>query len=1339
MFPGEQDSKEWRYLAARPLTKLDVEALKELGGVPARIICPMTLDKEAEAVFNSSSLKDNCLNLDDDDSYEYTMFSEEELNAEENYLQNNGVDGKLKVIKKDDSEKDGELDALMRTTAVALKDKIENFKDGYGSKMDVANDYFEDVEKKTEATVHIDEEAEIAATSGVSDEHSSGEKSIHSDINKGSLSKVSNRKCGKEIGFHKSNVKNKNGDTDDSTKAALSSNSNEVGTGENEEVLVSYLAEKPLKKPKRDKLERLRLNLSDSDESSEESTGRLGSLKCGKRNSVKRKRIISSSSSDDKLEELIVNSKNDSYDDDIEEFTSDISVVSSDSDISSPKKKRVVEIRKVRIGVKKKRRRVRIDEDSSDTESISSDVCDEDNNDDNAELRRRRGIKPIMERTKLAKETIDAEIAEKERRKRLEAKQKEFNGIELVDSENLSTALDSSQTRPLLKRVVLDPDTKGSPPCPVEVDSNLVKYLKPHQAEGIKFLYESTIESLELLGEDGGGGILAHCMGLGKTLQVIAFLHTILNHPSIQKKIYRILIITPKNVVLQWCSEFAKWLDSENNNLNSFEVIELDSFKSYYDRYEALKNWHKSKVPVVMVIGYDMFRILTQEDNLKSKKGSTRKVSKQNRKLSKFLPFFREYLQDPGPDLIVCDEAHKLKNEESALTKCMTKIRTKRRICLTGTPLQNNLMEYHCMVNFVKPGLLGTKKEFANRFANIINRGKTRDATAMDVRHMKRRCHVLFEKLRKVVDRKDHNFLTEVLPPKQEYVINVRLTSRQVALYRAFLDGIGKDDITLGKRLLPDYHILSRIWTHPFQLITHDREEEKKRILQEDRVELEDFINDGDITTSNDDDVVLIESDEEAPAGPIRKSKRLAGEEAEFESGSATPIEYHGWFSDTGLVSGSDENDFSLGRKLVLLQAIIKKCEEIGDKLLAFKLVFSQSLESLNLIKRMLQYMDNNNLWFADGHEALKKKSERWGWVEGQDYLTHLKVIDGQVQSARREELQKKFNDDKNLRARLMLISTRAGSLGTNMVAANRVIIFDACWNPSHDTQSLFRVYRFGQKKPVYIYRLIAQGTMEERIYKRQVTKESTSMRVIDEAQIERHFGIQDLEELYKFDPDESNSEDSSQAPSIAPPKDRLLADVIFSNRECIVSYIQHDSLFKNLVEEKLSEEECREAWNDYENEKNVVNRFNSIQQGGLFQPWHERRNELGRVVPNGMEHYPLPLNADPIYLKAYQVRGMDMETAIKISFVKQCLDKLLPSIPVGLRGDVTEFYTTFHNLINRSVQQGNSPSVLLADCIRVFRTVVGLVRKEPTCFPTLQQLYNCGKELFDSSFVVPP
>ena len=190
---------------------------------------------------------------------------------------------------------------------------------------------------------------------------------------------------------------------------------------------------------------------------------------------------------------------------------------------------------------------------------------------------------------------------------------------------------------------------------------------------------------------------------------------------------------------------------------------------------------------------------------------------------------------------------------------------------------------------------------------------------------------------------------------------------------------------------------------------------------------------------------------------------------------------------------------------MILLMDILRECELMGDKVL----VFSQSLLSLNLIEEFLAKIDEENCRASDS----ASDTYVGRWRQGKDYFR----MDGSTPPDQRKKWCNYFNKESNHAMRLFLISTKAGGLGINLVAANRVIIFDASWNPAHDVQSIFRVYRFGQKKPVYIYRFLAKGTMEEKIYDRQVSKQSLSARVVDEHQIERHFSMNELAELYEY------------------------------------------------------------------------------------------------------------------------------------------------------------------------------------------------------------------------------
>lgn len=99
-----------------------------------------------------------------------------------------------------------------------------------------------------------------------------------------------------------------------------------------------------------------------------------------------------------------------------------------------------------------------------------------------------------------------------------------------------------------------------------------------------------------------------------------------------------------------------------------------------------------------------------------------------------------------------------------------------------------------------------------------------------------------------------------------------------------------------------------------------------------------------------------------------------------------------------------------------------------------------------------------------------KRRIENRCWLKDIDYYR----LDGTVPPEERNHLCNSFNNPENMKAKVFLMSYKVGGLGLNLVAANRVILMDVNWNPSYETQSIFRIYRFGQEKECTVYRLVA-------------------------------------------------------------------------------------------------------------------------------------------------------------------------------------------------------------------------------------------------------------------------
>jgi len=502
----------------------------------------------------------------------------------------------------------------------------------------------------------------------------------------------------------------------------------------------------------------------------------------------------------------------------------------------------------------------------------------------------------------------------------------------------------------------------------------------------------------------------------------------------------------------------------------------------------------------------------------------------------------------------------------------ISKIRTKSRIVLTGTPMQNNLVEYHQMVDFIAPNLLGTKKEFMNMFANPIMNGQHKDSKEHDVRVMKRRSHVLHEMLSGVVQRKDIDVLKEHLPPKHEYVIFCRLSEVQCRMYNHYLTTFYEAKGSEDRMLFNDFNNLTWLCAHPMALqIRHERHLQDSKEATSD--EEEDNDENKDRMTRKDFECMTLKQLREyivskggSYAGCFEKRDLV--ETAEKCTEKENSKFSKSWYQE---IKPDNENlwtDHANSAKIMIMLSILEKCQQNKEKIV----IFSQSRVILDLVEKVFK--------------KVLKSDGKPKWRHGINYYR----LDGSTPLRDRSHYVNRFNNGDKIK--IMLVSTKAGGIGINLYGANRAIMFDTCWNPAHDKQAIFRIYRIGQVKHCVIYRLVAKGTMENVVYERQISKQGIAQRVVEDKQVNRHFNSNDLKKLYEFNPHTYNINGREKVSDVLKGEDEKVHDSLFRDllkeekfRGYVSSYLEENTLLKHQVHLDLSKEEQTKAWEEYKAE----------------------------------------------------------------------------------------------------------------------------------------------------------
>ena len=495
------------------------------------------------------------------------------------------------------------------------------------------------------------------------------------------------------------------------------------------------------------------------------------------------------------------------------------------------------------------------------------------------------------------------------------------------------------------------------------VPAGLQATLRPYQVEGFQWL--------SFLHEQRLGGILSDDMGLGKTVQALALLaHAIEKHRAASERAAKrgesvepfapFLVVAPTSVIANWAAEATRFLPEAK----VVTITETTAGKT--PLAERIAGAH------LVLTSYTLLRM--DEDAYTGYARTLGRAIDEHAADS----LTGEQSAPEGWGALLLDEAQFVKNTGTRAWSIARAMPARTKIAMTGTPIENNLMELWALLAIVADGLFPSARAFRDLYARPAESGEDPAHAAATAARLRRR-------IRPLMLRRTKELVAAELPAKNDTRVNLPLAA--------------------GHRRIYDTHL----------------QRERQKVL--------------------------------------------------------------------GLLEDMDKNRFTIFQSLTLLRRLALDAALIDPEVYARV----SSVKRDYLVQQLPDLLKKGHrvLVFSQFTGYLKSISARLA----EEGIGHL-YLDGSTRN--RAEVIEAFTSGQEP---VFLISLKAGGFGLNLTEADHVFIMDPWWNPAAEQQAVDRIHRIGQDKEVHVYRLVAEGTIEEKVMQLKESKAALFDAVVGEGE----------------------------------------------------------------------------------------------------------------------------------------------------------------------------------------------------------------------------------------------